>query len=70
MTAPRAWRPAPPGRRGKSDALSSRASLLVELGRRERAAEDLSRALALGAADWPQRPGAEARLKALQGERP
>lgn len=52
------------------DALSSRASLLVELGRRERAREDLSRALTLGASDWPQRAGTEARLRALSSERP
>lgn len=62
--------PAGPAREILPDALSSRASLLVELGRRERAREDLSRALTLSAADWPQRAGIESRLRALSSERP
>lgn len=52
------------------DILSSRASLLVELGQRKRAREDLSRALDLSAAGWPQRAGTEARLKALSSGLP
>lgn len=52
------------------DALSSRATLLLELGKRAEARADLSRALSLSAEDWPQRSGARARLEALQGDKP
>jgi predicted RNA polymerase sigma factor len=52
------------------DALSSRASLLLELGLRDRARADLSRALSLCAEDWPQRDGTRARLEGLTAEKP
>lgn len=52
------------------DALTSRATVLLELGQRDRAREDLRRALALAPRDWPQRGVAQNRLDALSGERP
>ncbi|MCR4295679.1 MAG: hypothetical protein NUW21_09110, partial [Elusimicrobia bacterium] len=52
------------------DALSSRASLLLELGNRAQARADLKRALSLSAEDWPQRSAARARLEALRGGKP
>lgn len=58
------------GREVLADALSSRATLLLELGKKDRAVEDLRRALTLGPEDWPQRAAAQDRLKALSSPRP
>lgn len=52
------------------DALSSRASLLLELGLRDRARADLSRALSVCSDDWPQRAAARARLEELTADTP
>lgn len=52
------------------DALASRGYLLLELGDRERARADLSRALTVSAEGWPQRDAIRARLKALPAARP
>lgn len=51
------------------DILTSRASLLLELGERERAVSDLRHALDVSAEDWPHRAAIQARIKSLSAEK-
>ncbi len=57
---------APPSGNLLADALTSRASLLQELGRTDEAAADLARALGVSAEAWPAREQTKRRLKDLR----